>query len=93
MNFPHISDVRSHSVWTTDYVVGRHFPSMPSTEILLKNLSGALINDNLFLSHPIKYPPNFVTILGLGLYRNEEPHLPSVHNFSNCDKSQKIHCT
>ena len=70
-----------YTIWTTDYVVWRHFPSLPSTEIMLKNLSGALINDNMFLSHPIKYPPNFVTILGLGLKANKRPNMPSVSRY------------
>ena len=81
-----------YTIWTTDYVVGRHFPSLPSTEVMLKNLSGALINDNMFLSHPIKYPPNFVTILGLGLNANKTPNMPSVHNTCNgCVRSELVH--
>ncbi len=64
-------------VHLTDIHIQRNLPDSPGGKALLANLSGALINSNPILEHPILQPTSFINIGGLQITK-EVGKLPRV---------------
>ncbi len=64
--------------WVTDGVISEYYPDCASSQFLIANLSGAMINTNFVLDYPRLQPTTFLNVGGIQI--SEKPgKLPKVN--------------
>ncbi|KAF2350890.1 UDP-glucuronosyl/UDP-glucosyltransferase [Trinorchestia longiramus] len=57
--------------WTANQHIRKHFPTCPSPQELLANMSGVLINSHPAIDYPRQFPPSFLEVGGFHIKNPE----------------------
>jgi len=67
--------------WYQTGLIKKYFPSSPSSQDLLSDLSGVLINSDFVLDYPRPLPPTFINVGGLQIQPTPSPLPPNLQSW------------